>query len=253
MFTMHQGWGRRPLNITHQRNREIKPILAMQRIEVDNRCVQTMSEAAIGSARSLRVAEFIERSDIYGPGHRSVIWVQGCTLACEGCWNTEMWAHSGAELLSVNSLHERLISIEGVAGVTFLGGEPLQQSPALLDLIRLQTDAGRSVMIYSGYEKEELNEVQQACVDLCDVVILGRYQQELRNTSLRWRGSSNQVIESPTGRFEVLDDHDGFQEIEMHIDEHGTFRMVGYPDEELIEALLDTVIESLDGSEPHIT
>jgi len=164
-----------------------------------------------------------------------------------------MWAHSGAELLSVNSLHERLISIEGVAGVTFLGGEPLQQSPALLDLIRLQTDAGRSVMIYSGYEKEELNEVQQACVDLCDVVILGRYQQELRNTSLRWRGSSNQVIESPTGRFEVLDDHDGFQEIEMHIDEHGTFRMVGYPDEELIEALLDTVIESLDGSEPHIT
>jgi len=164
-----------------------------------------------------------------------------------------MWAHSGAELLSVNSLHERLLSIEGVTGVTFLGGEPLQQSPALLDLIRLQTDAGRSVMVYSGYEKEELNEVQQACVDLCDVVILGRYRQELRDTSLRWRGSSNQVIESPTGRFEVLDDHDGFQEVEMHIDKHGTFRMVGYPDEELIEALLDTVIESLEGTEPHIT
>ena len=204
-------------------------------------------------ARQLRVAEFLDRSDIYGPGLRSVVWVQGCTLACEGCWNTEMWAHSGAELKSVQALHELLISIEGVVGVTFLGGEPLQQSPALLDLIRLQTDAGRSVMIYSGYEKEELNEVQQACVDLCDVVILGRYQQELRNTSLRWRGSSNQVIESPTGRFEVLDDHDGFQEVEMHIDEHGTFRMVGYPDEELIEALLDTVIESLDGSDPHIT
>lgn len=225
----------------------------MQRIEVDNSCVQTMSETAIGSARSLRVAEFIERSDIYGPGHRSVIWVQGCTLACEGCWNTEMWAHSGAELLSVNSLNERLLSIDGVAGVTFLGGEPLQQSPALLDLIRLQTDAGRSVMVYSGYEKEELNEVQQACVDLCDVVILGRYRQELRDTSLRWRGSTNQVIESPTGRFEVLDEHDGFQEVEMHIDEHGTFRMVGYPDEDLIQALLDTVVESLEGTEPNFT
>jgi anaerobic ribonucleoside-triphosphate reductase activating protein len=224
-----------------------------QRFEVCEQSKRIVPKDTVGSQRSLRVAEFIDRSDIYGPGHRSVVWVQGCTLACEGCWNTEMWAHAGAEMMNVNNLHKRLLSIENVAGVTFLGGEPLQQSPALLDLIQLQSEAGRSVMLYSGYDKDELNEVQQACVDLCDVVILGRYRQELRNTSLRWRGSTNQVIESPTGRFEVSEDHDGFQEVEMHIDAQGTFRMVGYPDEDLIEALLDTVVESLEGTEPNFT
>ena len=197
------------------------------------------------SGHNIMLAEMVEQTDIYGPGIRSAIWVQGCTLACKGCWNTQMWPKKGGENHSVVELHNLLMNVEGNEGITLLGGEPLQQSEAVLELIKLQKAAGRTVMLYSGYEPEELDLVQQECVDNSDIVILGRYKEELRNTKLRWRGSENQVLYSPTGRYTVEDFPDGETEISVHIDANGKLLITGYPDLEFMMEIMDKITGEL--------
>ena len=197
------------------------------------------------SGHNIMLAEMVEQTDIYGPGIRSAIWVQGCTLACKGCWNTQMWPKKGGKNHSVVELHNLLMNVEGNEGITLLGGEPLQQSEAVLELIKLQKAAGRTVMLYSGYEPEELDLVQQECVDNSDIVILGRYKEELRNTKLRWRGSENQVLYSPTGRYTVEDFPDGETEISVHIDADGKLLITGYPDLEFMMEIMDKITGEL--------
>ena len=99
-------------------------------------------------------------------------------------------------------------------------------------------------MLYSGYEPEELDSVQQECVDNSDIVILGRYKEELRNTKLRWRGSENQVLYSPTGRYTVEDFPDGETEISVHIDADGKLLITGYPDLEFMMEIMDKITGS---------
>ena len=197
------------------------------------------------SAEVLRIANFVKRTEIYGPGMRSAIWVQGCTLACKGCLEYSFVAEKGGKDQSIIELHEQLMKVEGNEGITLLGGEPLQQSEAVLELIKLQKAAGRTIMLYSGYEPEELDSVQQECVDNSDIVILGRYKEELRNTKLRWRGSENQVLYSPTGRYTVEDFPDGETEISVHIDADGKLLITGYPDLEFMMEIMDKITGEL--------
>ena len=201
-----------------------------------------MSDA---SSDMIRLGHIVEHTEIYGPGIRAAIWVKGCTLACKGCWNTQYWPAKGGELIPVMELHQRLMNIEDIEGITLLGGEPLQQSPQILELIKLQKKSGRTIMLYSGYEKEELDEIQAKCVDLSDLVILGRYREDLRNTSLRWRGSENQVLYSPTGRYDVKSIMDGDNEVSVHIVEQGQISIHGYPDDDVLSNLLDEIINQV--------
>ena len=69
---------------------------------------------------SLQIGHYVERSDIYGPGTRFVIWVQGCSLACQGCWNKQFWSSLGGKSISVSTLLDE-IDQSGVDGVTSLG------------------------------------------------------------------------------------------------------------------------------------
>ena len=100
-------------------------------------------------------------------------------------------------------------------------------------------------MLYSGYEFEELDEIQKQCVELSDIVILGRYDETKRNTSLRWRGSENQVLFSPTGRYNVSDYQDGDNEISVHIDANGELTVTGYPDMDTMLELIGDLINQM--------
>lgn len=183
---------------------------------------------------SIRVHDIVPHSEIYGPGIRWVIWVQGCTLACEGCWNKETWSQRKGELRSVQSLLEELSEVQGIEGITILGGEPLQQAEPVLTLIEGAGKLGLTVMLYTGYEFHEMNEVMQACYFASDIAITGRYIAEQRDLGLLWRGSSNQLIESPTGRYADLEITEA-QEVEVLIDhESGQVTMLGYPDEQIL-------------------
>ena len=150
----------------------------------------------------IRVHDVLPRSSIYGPGERWVLWVQGCTLGCKGCWNVETWSRrTGTErtVASLVSELEAAASAGDLEGISLLGGEPLQQAEPVLELIHAAREMGLSVLLYTGYEPEEYDPTMQACHDGSDLVIGGRYVEALRDPFLRWRGSSNQRLVSPTG------------------------------------------------------
>ena len=95
-----------------------------------------------------------EHSAIYGPGLRYVIWTQGCTLACGGCWNKQYWPKGGTPV-AITDLVEEIRRVKGIEGITILGGEPFQQANATLKLIQFVKAAGLTVFIYTGYEPKE--------------------------------------------------------------------------------------------------
>ena len=69
------------------------------------------------------------------------------------------------------------------------------------------------------------------------MVIAGRYRDELRDVGLVWRGSTNQILESPTGYYDVTIFEES-QEIEVHIDhETNEVTLTGYPDIEIVEMI----------------
>ena len=178
----------------------------------------------------LQVAAIVDRTKIYGPGWRTAIWVQGCTLACKGCWNTSMWPKKGGEQYSSENLLEKIL-VANTEGVTFLGGEPLEQAENLFPLLSDLKMAGKTIFLYSGFELEELNELQKSCLDLADIAVLGRYDEQLRDTSLRWRGSSNQVVQFLSSRYSESDMNGEASEFEVHIDSEGKYTIIGYPPE----------------------
>ena len=90
-------------------------------------------------------------------------------------------------------------------GLTILGGEPLEQPTAIYSLIEEAKEKGLSIFLYSGFEDKELTTLQRKCVDASDIVILGRYVQAKRDTSLRWRGSSNQKVMFTSDRYAHLE------------------------------------------------
>ena len=180
----------------------------------------------------LQVGHISEHSTIYGPGTRFVIWLQGCTLACKGCWNKQYWPVKGGASYSVQELVEMINRTSHIEGITLLGGEPLQQSEPVSNLISKVKKIGKTVFLYTGYNVEEFDEVMRSCFDNSDIVVTGRYEKELRNTNLRWRGSENQKIHFPTSHYN-LDSLEERNEIEFVVNGDGTLEMYGYPSEEI--------------------
>ncbi len=187
----------------------------------------------------LRVGQMEHSSRIYGPGNRTVVWTQGCTLACPGCWNEDLWSRRGGQEMGAATIVRAALE-HGDEGLTLLGGEPLQQASATLDLIRLAASEGLGIFLYTGYEVSEVGGDALECIKAADIVVAGRYVEALRDTTLRWRGSTNQSVLFNTSRYAA--DAATFEEgtdIEIHMDEGGRLTVLGYPDAALLEDLLD--------------
>ena len=185
---------------------------------------------------SLRLGHRLDRSEIYGPGLRSVLWLQGCTLACKGCWNTQYWPTKGGDEIEVSQVLSELDDLPDIEGITLLGGEPLQQAEATLALIEGCKERDLSIFLYTGYDPSEFDETMQACFDASDIAVTGRYVQELRDTTLRWRGSRNQQVHFISDFYDasVLEER---TEVECHILPNGELTIVGYAEPEFVKIL----------------
>ncbi len=159
----------------------------------------------------LRVAGWVERSEADGPGVRFVVWLQGCSIKCPGCWNPRLWSPKGGRLVSPDELARRVEATEGIEGVSLLGGEPFEQARGLVPFVRRVRDRGLSVVAFSGYTLEQLRGEAQpfppdvpaasALVGLVDVLVDGPYVAARRTAALPLRGSSNQRVHFLTGRY----------------------------------------------------
>ena len=186
----------------------------------------------------IRLGDTLSSSQIYGPGKRFVIWVQGCTLECTGCWNKEFWTTESGYELEISELISIISSTNEIEGITILGGEPLEQPEATLILIQSVKRIGLTVMLYTGYEENEMTDLQLECVYASDIVIMGRYVASMRDTTLRWRGSSNQEIKILSEAYKDIEIEER-EEVEITIDTNGAISMAGYPQKWLLNVLND--------------
>ena len=186
----------------------------------------------------IRLGDTLSSSQIYGPGNRFVIWVQGCSLECPGCWNKEFWTTESGYELEISKLISIISSTNEIEGITILGGEPLEQPEATLNLIQSVKRIGLIVMLYTGYEEDEMTDLQLECVYASDIVIMGRYVASMRDTTLRWRGSSNQEIKILSEAYKDIEIEEK-EEVEITIDTNGAISMAGYPQKWLLNVLND--------------
>ncbi len=177
----------------------------------------------------VNVARTLPRSGANGPGLRAVVWAQGCTLACPGCWNPDTWAFTRRSLRDVDALVAEVLGDAEVEGLTLTGGEPFQQARGFAALAAGVRAAGRSVLVFTGYELDELTlPDQRSLLAQADVVVTGRYVETLRAPGLGWRGSSNQRVHFLTQRYGP-EDMDGAPEVEVLIGPDGTLTVTGFP------------------------
>lgn len=104
----------------------------------------------------LNIMGYIHESEVNGPGCRAVVWVQGCLRECPGCFNPTSWSFEINQLMSTDTLAQKILSHPRNEGVTFSGGEPFWQAPALAELARQIKAAGLNVMSFTGYTLEQL-------------------------------------------------------------------------------------------------
>lgn len=136
-----------------------------------------------------------------GPGIRVAIFVTGCTLACEGCFNAELQDRNAGRPFTLAD-HAKIIDTLGkpyIAGITLLGGDPMQNTKGLVPLvqdIRKEFGTKKNIWCFSGYTWEEIQHIRsrKQLADMCDILIDGQFKQPLHRHDLLWRGSSNQRI-----------------------------------------------------------
>jgi len=177
----------------------------------------------------LRINSFVPRSYANGPGGRAVLWFQGCSLGCPGCFNPQTHASSGGQWVSLDDLFQKIIALgSSIEGITVSGGEPLQQRrPLSLLLQRLRRQTPLSILVFTGYTWEEVQRLPQAEALLAsiDVLLAGRYDASKR-LARDLRGSANKTVHFLTDRY-TANDLATVPPAEVIITPGGEIRMTG--------------------------
>lgn len=142
-----------------------------------------------------------------GPGVRVVLFVSGCRHHCPGCFQPQTWDFSYGQPFTQDTVDEllRLLQPDYIAGLTLLGGEPMEpeNQPALLDLVRQVKQAypEKNIWCFSGYLYDDLaagkigdGAVTRALLGLMDVLVDGEFILARKKLQLRFRGSENQRL-----------------------------------------------------------
>ena len=189
---------------------------------------------------------FVAHSRVNGPGMRAVVYFQGCNLGCDGCWNPATHTFTGLshEAQDVAEQVAAAHKTQFIEGVTFSGGEPMQQAPDLLEVVRLLKRARPeiSIAIYSGYTERELDSgrfwtrcgiAQEArrrvWADIkqeLDFAVLGRFVAA-RPSKFPMRTSANQVLRLFSDRYR--EEHFKPLEFEVQIEAQGLVQITGFP------------------------
>ena len=165
-----------------------------------------------------------------GDGLRVVLWLSGCKHKCKGCQNPQTWDINSGILFDDSAKNElfRELYNDYISGITFSGGDPLNENN-LDEILQLTYEIrskfpNKTIWLYTGFTWEQLTE-NLSRLHMLDYLLLeqyenkdrfskeeyvswqrfnilknvnvlvdGRYIEELRNVALKWRGSSNQRV-----------------------------------------------------------
>lgn len=178
---------------------------------------------------ALRVHGFLAASRANGPGVRAVVWVQGCSLGCPGCFNPASHSFAGGEEWSTPGLGDRIAALApDVEGITISGGEPFLQPAALLDLLReIRRRTRLSVVVFSGFSLAELSRLPEfpELREHIDILLAGRFVAAER-LARGLLGSANKVPHFFTDRYSP-DDLRNVPDCEVVINPDGTLVATG--------------------------
>lgn len=143
-----------------------------------------------------------------GEGIRTSLFVSGCTHHCKNCFNKETWDFNYGNLFTSEVEESILKSLKPshVSGLTLLGGEPMEISnqygllPFIKKVKAMYPD--KTIWCYSGYlfDEELLKEsrahspITKELLSYIDILVDGEFKDELKDITLRFKGSSNQRI-----------------------------------------------------------
>ena len=151
----------------------------------------------------------IKKTDIAnGEGVRVSLFVSGCRRHCKNCFNKVTWDFGYGKPFTEETQNELLEALapDHIAGLTLLGGDPMEpeNQRALLPFVkRVRRELPqKTIWCYTGYtfregalEEQEANcEVTKEFISLLDVLVDGRFIEELKDIRLVFRGSSNQRV-----------------------------------------------------------
>lgn len=139
-----------------------------------------------------------------GEGIRTVLWVAGCTHACPGCHNKHTWGFNQGISPDWSLITKLLDSLseDHVDGITYSGGDPMhpenvQDIAQTVGYVR-EFWSHKTQWVYTGYTLEELKARNDIYTDYIleniDVLVDGKYVEELNSPEIPWVGSSNQRV-----------------------------------------------------------
>lgn len=188
----------------------------------------------------INIAALAGGTKALGPGMRAVVWVQGCPLNCRGCVAPNWIPFVPAMLLTPQEVLEQL-DLERIEGLTFSGGEPMEQAAGLAALARLaRQKKDLDLICFTGYRYERLlkdppNKGVPELLAEVDVLIDGPFIQAL-NDSIGLRGSSNQRVIHLTSRLQEYDFESRRREVEITIT-NGELAFIGIPTPDILSAM----------------
>ena len=149
----------------------------------------------------MRYSQIKDNDIANGKGVMMSLWTQGCPHRCKGCFNPETWNYNGGmeftqeqEQYILDNINAHNIS----RNLSILGGEPLcpENVDGVLALCKKFKERYPEKMIYiwTGYTLEDFNNTQKEVLNYIDILVDGKFEKDLKNLSLKLRGSSNQRI-----------------------------------------------------------
>lgn len=136
-------------------------------------------------------------SIVDGIGLRAVIFTQGCNHKCKGCHNPQTWNFDGGIEEDTNNIVREILNNPLNKGITFSGGEPLEQASACLDiLLGLKEQGYNDFWAYTGYNWENIlkDEDKMKFVKELNVLVDGKFDINKKSYDLMFKGSSNQRV-----------------------------------------------------------
>jgi anaerobic ribonucleoside-triphosphate reductase activating protein len=143
-----------------------------------------------------------------GPGVRVSLFVSGCTNRCKGCFQPETWDFCYGQKYTAETEQYLIQALNrpGRSGLTVLGGEPFEpeNQKEIVQLLKKVKNIypEKDIWCYTGFTYEQLIdcdfhkhcEVTDEMLSLIDVLVDGRFEEELKDLRLPYRGSANQRI-----------------------------------------------------------
>jgi len=148
----------------------------------------------------MKISGFYDESISNGLGWRAVLFVSGCPHNCKGCHNPDAQKFECGEKFEKEKIIKQINSNSILKGVTISGGEPLckENIEEVVDFIKEVKTNKKNIWCYTGYTLEELENRDDSstkeALKLIDVLVDGKFVEELKNPLLKFKGSENQRI-----------------------------------------------------------